>query len=59
MELEKKVMERYPKTHDERYCAAKKQRMEALREIYRTELKKAEVETPAVNPIIHLFNEQR
>ncbi len=53
------VMERYPKTHDERYCAMKKQRMEALREIYRKELKEAEVETPAVNPIIHLFNEQR
>ena len=51
MELEKLVMERYPKTHDERYCAAKKQRMEALREIYRNELKKAQVETQAVNPI--------
>ena len=50
-QLEKKVMERYPKTHDERYCGAKKQRMEALREIYRNELKKAQVETQAVNPI--------
>ena len=51
MELEKMVMERYPKTHDERYCAVKKQRMEALRKIYRNELKKAQVETQAVNPI--------
>lgn len=50
MDVEKKIMERYPKLKDEQRCRMLRDRMQGLREAYRQRLiKEAPVKTGAGN----------